>query len=93
MVTVPLAPRTARAIGLAIGERTEGPVFLARDGRRLDRYGAGGLPQDRPPRRDRQAGHAAHAAACVYYCRAGRRGAAARCPGSRLARGPRTTMR
>ena len=32
MVTVPLAPRTARAIDLAIGERTEGPVFLAKDG-------------------------------------------------------------
>ena len=41
VVTVPLAPRTARAIDLAIGERTEGPVFLAADGRRLDRYGAG----------------------------------------------------
>ena len=41
VVTVPLAPRTARAIDLAIGERTEGPVFLARDGRRLDRHGAG----------------------------------------------------
>ena len=33
MVTVPLAPRTARAIDLAIGERTEGPVFLAAGGR------------------------------------------------------------
>ncbi len=41
VVTIPLAPRTARAIDLAIGERTEGPVFLARDGRRLDRHGAG----------------------------------------------------
>jgi site-specific recombinase XerD len=41
VVTVPLAPRTARAIDLAIGERTEGPVFLAADGRRLDRHGAG----------------------------------------------------
>jgi integrase/recombinase XerD len=29
VVTFPLAPRTARAIDLAIGERTEGPVFLA----------------------------------------------------------------
>ena len=38
MVTVPLAPRTARAINLAIGERTGGPVFLAADGRRLDRH-------------------------------------------------------
>ena len=41
VVTIPLAPRTARAIDLAIGERTDGPVFLAGDGRRLDRHGAG----------------------------------------------------
>ena len=41
VVTVPLAPRTARAIDLAIGERTESLVFLAKDGRRLDRHGAG----------------------------------------------------
>jgi integrase/recombinase XerD len=41
VVTIPLAPRTARAIDLAIGERCEGPVFLTADGRRLDRYGAG----------------------------------------------------
>ena len=41
IVTIPLAPRTARAIDLAIGEHTEGPVFLAKDGRRLDRHGAG----------------------------------------------------
>ena len=38
---IPLAPRTARAIDLAIGERSEGPIFLAADGRRLDRHGAG----------------------------------------------------
>ena len=43
VVTIPLAPRTARAIDLAIGERTGGPVFLAADGRRLDRHGAGRL--------------------------------------------------
>jgi integrase/recombinase XerD len=41
VVTIPLAPRTARAIDLAIEERTDGPVFLALDGRRLDRHGAG----------------------------------------------------
>jgi integrase len=41
VVTIPLAPRTARAIDLAIGERTGGPVSLAADGRRLDRHGAG----------------------------------------------------
>jgi integrase/recombinase XerD len=40
IVTIPLAPRTARAIDLAIGERCDGPVFLAGDGRRLDRHGA-----------------------------------------------------
>jgi hypothetical protein len=28
--TIPLAPSTARAIDLAIGERCEGPVFLDR---------------------------------------------------------------
>jgi integrase len=32
VVTIPLAPRTARAIDLAIGERTDGLVFLARTG-------------------------------------------------------------
>ena len=41
VVTIPLAPRTARALDLAIGERTEGPIFLAADSRRLDRHGAG----------------------------------------------------
>jgi integrase len=30
----------ARAIDLAIGERTNGPLFRAADGRRLDRHGA-----------------------------------------------------
>jgi integrase/recombinase XerD len=41
VVTIPLAPRTARAIDLAIGERTDGPMFLTDDGQRLDRHGAG----------------------------------------------------
>jgi integrase/recombinase XerD len=41
VVMIPLAPRTARAIDLAVGDRTDGPVFLAADGRRLDRHGAG----------------------------------------------------
>jgi integrase/recombinase XerD len=41
VVTIPLAPRTARAIDLAVGERGDGPLFLAADGRRLDRHGAG----------------------------------------------------
>jgi site-specific recombinase XerD len=40
VVTIPLAPRTARAIDMAISERSDGPIFLAPDGRRLDRHGA-----------------------------------------------------
>jgi integrase/recombinase XerD len=88
VVTVPLAPRTARAIDLAIGGRTEGPVFLAKDGRRLDRHGAGrGRPPGSSPRRDRPDRHAPHAAARFHHSRPGRRGTAARCPGGRLARG------
>ena len=43
VVAIPLAPRTARAIDLAIGERTEGPLFVTADGRRLDRHGAAGV--------------------------------------------------
>jgi integrase len=40
IVTIPLAPRTARAVDLAVGERCEGPIFLGFDGNRLDRHGA-----------------------------------------------------
>ncbi|HVA75374.1 MAG TPA: tyrosine-type recombinase/integrase [Acidimicrobiales bacterium] len=40
IVTIPLAPRTARAVDLAIGERSEGPIFTAATGARLDRHGA-----------------------------------------------------
>ena len=32
VVTIPLAPRAARAIDLAVCERVEGPIFLAPDG-------------------------------------------------------------
>jgi integrase/recombinase XerD len=39
-VTIPLAPRTARAVDLSIGERLEGPIFTGADGKRLDRHGA-----------------------------------------------------
>jgi integrase/recombinase XerD len=38
---IPLAPRTARAIDLAVGERCEGPIFVTAAGERLDRHGAG----------------------------------------------------
>lgn len=33
---VPLVPRTARTLDLSIGERTEGPILVRHDGRRLD---------------------------------------------------------
>jgi integrase/recombinase XerD len=39
-VTIPLAPRTARAVDLVVGERSDGAIFHGRDGRRLDRHGA-----------------------------------------------------
>ena len=89
VVTIPLAPRTARAIDLAIGERIGGPIFLAADGRRLDRHGAGRVVR----RVARRAGITkpvtpAHAAARVHHRRAGRRGPVARRPGSRLSCGP-----
>ena len=56
MVTVPLAPRTARAIDLATGERTGGPLFVTVDGRRLDRHGAARIVR----RVTRRAGIAKH---------------------------------
>jgi site-specific recombinase XerD len=40
IVTMPLAPRVARAVDLAVGERAAGPIFLGADGRRLERHAA-----------------------------------------------------
>jgi len=40
IVTIPLAPRTARAIDLAVGERYEGPICVGDGGERLDRHAA-----------------------------------------------------
>jgi hypothetical protein len=48
VVTIPLAPRTARAIDLAVRERPEGPTLLAPYGQRLDRHWC---RPDCPPRR------------------------------------------
>ena len=33
---IPLVPRTARTIDMAIGERSSGPILLRRNGDRLD---------------------------------------------------------
>jgi hypothetical protein len=90
VVTIPLAPRTARAIDLAIGERTDGRAGVPGPGRaaagparrRADR------PQDRPPRRDHQGRHAPHAQARIHHRGPRRRGPAAGCAGSCLACGP-----
>jgi len=41
IVTIPLAPRTARAIDLAVSERCEGPIFPGVNGGRIDRRAAG----------------------------------------------------
>jgi len=79
VVTIPLAQRTARAIDLAIGERTEGASVPGR-GRaaagparcRADR------PQGRAPHGRRQGCHAPHAQTCVHHSGAGRWGALAR---------------
>jgi integrase/recombinase XerD len=61
VVTIPLAPRTARAIDLAVGERCEEPIFVGTDGRRIDRHAAGpDCAPHRPPGRDRQASGAAY---------------------------------
>jgi integrase len=88
VVSIPLAPRTARAIDLAVGERSEGPVFLAADGRRLDRHGARpDRPPGRPPRWDQEADRATHATARVHHRSAvWTPGAAARRAGRRLPR-------
>ena len=40
IVTAPLAPRTARAVDLAVGERYDGPIFLSGTGQRMDRHAA-----------------------------------------------------
>jgi integrase len=39
-VTIPLAPRTARAIDLYVGERSSGPIFVGATGQRLSRHAA-----------------------------------------------------
>jgi integrase/recombinase XerD len=41
VVTIPMAPRTARAIDLAVGERCQGPIFVGSNDRRIDRHAAG----------------------------------------------------
>ena len=37
---IPMAPRTARTVYLAVGDREDGPIFLNSDGGRMDRHHA-----------------------------------------------------
>ncbi len=88
VVTAPLAPRTARALDLAIGERADGPVFMDSGGRRLDRHAAGRIVR----RTARRAGIAKlvtpHTLRHAFITAAQMgRGPVARCAGGRLARG------
>jgi len=85
VVTIPLAPRTARAIDLASGERAEGPLFITPDGRRLDRCRPD-RPPDYPPRRYREACQPPHTEARIHHRRSRRRRPAAGRAGSRLPR-------
>jgi integrase/recombinase XerD len=87
---IPLAPRTARAIDLAVGERTDGPIFLAADGRRLDRHGAGRIVRKVTRRAGIGKAVTPHTLRHAFITAAqfGRRGPAARRPGGCLARGP-----
>jgi len=39
-IIAPLAPRTARTVYLAVGERQQGPIFTMDDGQRMDRHQA-----------------------------------------------------
>jgi integrase len=87
VVTVPVAPRTAQAIDLAVGGTHPGADL---PGRRRPAAGSARRRADRPPHRspgrDRQERRPAHSAACVHYRRARRGSAAKGCTGSSLAR-------
>jgi integrase len=47
-VTMPMAPRTARTVDLAIGERLDGPILLGNDGERLDINAFPPMPPNAP---------------------------------------------
>ncbi len=84
VVTIPLAPRTARTIDLAIGERCDGPVFLTADGRRLDRRGAGRIVRRVARRAGINKRVGPHTLRHVHHHGARRRGPAPRRAGSRF---------
>ena len=94
VVTIPLAPRTARAVDLAVGERCEGPILLGVDGSRLDRHGAGRIVRRVAKRGGyHQARQSAHTPTRLHHRRARRRGAARDVQEAASHAAPRTTMR
>jgi integrase/recombinase XerD len=93
-VTIPLAPRTARAIDLAVGERSEGPIFTSCGGHRLDRQsrGAGGAARGEAVR-DHEASESPHPAPRLHHCCFGRGRAVRDVQEAASHADPRTTMR
>jgi hypothetical protein len=62
---IPLVPRTARTIDLAIGERRDGPILVRGDGGRLDRRTAHRWVQSIGKRAGLGQVHPAHRAAFI----------------------------
>ncbi len=86
-VTISLAPRTARAVDLAIGDRLGGPLFLGSGGDRMTRDAAAADgATDRQGSRDHQAHRTAQLAPLVHHGRPGRRRPPWRRPRGRIAR-------
>ena len=73
--TIPLSPRTARALDLYIGERPSGPIFLNHDGTsRLDRHASARIVRRSDEGcRDRQADQSTLASAQLHHRSARRR--------------------
>jgi integrase/recombinase XerD len=81
---IPLVPRTARTIDLAIGERRGGPILVRYDGHRLDRRTAHRWVQSMGKRAGLGLVHRRNAPGRVHHSRPRRRGTPPRRPG----RGP-----
>jgi hypothetical protein len=85
-VTIPLTPRTALAIGLAIGERTEDPSSWLPAGAGWTATAAGRIIRRTARRTGITKPTGPHPAACVHHRRAGRRSPTAGRAASRLPR-------